>query len=77
VNSITKEHIFHAGNAFFYLYLQVCDFLNSKPKVSHWPTYMPKYRAKKQPGGGEHAGEKGQGRVEKRKKFRVAVWHGK
>jgi hypothetical protein len=34
-------------------------------------------RAKKQPGGGEHAGEKGRGRAEKRKKLRVALWHGK
>ena len=37
-------------------------------------------RAKKQPEGGEHAGERGEkGRegVNKRKKIRVAVWHGK
>jgi hypothetical protein len=26
VNSITKEHTFHADNAFFYFNLQVCDF---------------------------------------------------
>ena len=30
---ITKGQIFHADNGFFYLYLQVCDFLNSKPTV--------------------------------------------
>jgi hypothetical protein len=34
-------------------------------------------RAKKQPGGWEQAGEKGRGGAEKRKKFRVVVWHGK
>jgi hypothetical protein len=33
--------------------------------------------AKKQPGGGEQAGEKGRGGAEKRYKLRVAVWHGK
>jgi hypothetical protein len=33
--------------------------------------------AKKQPEGGEQAGEKGRGGVEKRKNIRVAVWHGK
>jgi hypothetical protein len=27
VGSITKEHKFHVNNTFFYLYLQVCDFL--------------------------------------------------
>jgi hypothetical protein len=32
-NSITKERILDADNEFFYLYLQVCDFMNSKPKV--------------------------------------------
>jgi hypothetical protein len=77
VNSITKAHIFHADNAFFYLYLQTCDFINSKPTDPHWPTCMREYRAKKQLGGGDHVGEKGQGRVKKRKKLRVSVWHGK
>jgi hypothetical protein len=28
-------------------------------------------------GSGEHAGEKGRGGAERRKKLRVAVWHGK
>jgi hypothetical protein len=34
-------------------------------------------RAKKQPGGGEHAVKKGRGGTEGRKKLRVVVWHGK
>jgi hypothetical protein len=31
VKSITKGQISYADTEFFYLYLQVCDFLNSKP----------------------------------------------
>ena len=39
--------------------------------------FLKRTRAKKQPGGGEHAGEKGRGGAEKRKKLRVVVRHGK
>jgi hypothetical protein len=35
VSSITKEQIFYADNAFFYLYLQVCDFINSKHREQY------------------------------------------
>ena len=41
------------------------------------PPVCVKFHAKKQPGGGEHAGGKGWEGTEKRKKFRVAVLHGK
>jgi hypothetical protein len=34
-------------------------------------------RAKKRPGGGERAGEKGRGGAEKRNKLRLVFWHGK
>jgi hypothetical protein len=40
------------------------------------PPACEKPCAKKQPGGGEQAEGKGQGGAEKRKKFRVVVWHG-
>jgi hypothetical protein len=40
------------------------------------PTCAQSY-AKEQPGGWEQAGEKGREGAEKRKKFRVAVWHEK
>ena len=36
-NSITQEHISHADSACFYLYLRVCDFLNSKCTVNEIP----------------------------------------
>jgi hypothetical protein len=45
--------------------------------LPRWPACMCKTRAKKQPGGGEHAGEKGWGGADIFKKLRVAVWHGK
>jgi hypothetical protein len=41
------------------------------------PPACAQFRAKKQPGSGEHAGEKGREGAEKRKKLRVLVWHGK
>jgi hypothetical protein len=33
VKNITKEHIFHPEFLFFYLYLQVYGFINSKPTI--------------------------------------------
>jgi hypothetical protein len=44
--------------------------------VTAGPPACAQSRAKKQPGGGKHAGEKGRGGAEKRKKLRVDVWHG-
>jgi hypothetical protein len=41
------------------------------------PPACAKSYAKKQSGGWERAGEKGRGGAAKRKKLRVAVWHGK
>jgi hypothetical protein len=38
---------------------------------------MATFRAKKQPGGGDQAGEKGREGAERRKKLRLEVWHGK
>jgi hypothetical protein len=59
----------------------VLVWLTHKPRCpsgySTDSTASAQSRAKKQPEGGEHAGEKGRGGAEKRKKFRVAVWHRK
>ena len=33
VSNVTKEHIFYDGNAFFYFYLQMCDFPVGKRTV--------------------------------------------
>jgi hypothetical protein len=40
VKNNTTEHIFYADNAFFYLYLQVCDFPVGKRTVPHEPFTM-------------------------------------
>jgi hypothetical protein len=40
------------------------------------PPACAQFRAKKQPGGGEHAGEKGRGGAKKLNKHRVVLWQG-
>jgi hypothetical protein len=52
-----------------------CPGLEVEAPIAPGKTWYPS-RAKKQPGGGQHAGEKRRGGAQIRKKLFVAVWAG-
>jgi hypothetical protein len=74
--------MFYAGNAFFYLYLQVYDYLNRKPTVEALPiflffristTEMNNHISSEFPKGGEGGGSPAPPQIPQRRKRRFLL----